>query len=108
MNPSDLKVGIGSRESGIGESVSFISEEENSGIEAVLLDLRGTPCPINFVRTKLKLEQMPAGTLLEVWLDGGEPIEQVPDSLQMEGYAIEAIEERPECFVLKVRRPTES
>jgi len=45
------------------------------------LDLRGTPCPINFVRTKLTLDQMPKGTVLEVWLDPGEPIEQVPDSL---------------------------
>ncbi|MFM8007316.1 MAG: sulfurtransferase TusA family protein, partial [Dolichospermum sp.] len=43
------------------------------------LDLRGTPCPINFVRTKLYLEKMPPGGLLEVWLDAGEPIEQVPD-----------------------------
>lgn len=33
------------------------------------LDLRGTPCPINFVRTKLRLEQMQPGSLLEVWLD---------------------------------------
>ncbi|HAC63596.1 MAG TPA: sulfurtransferase TusA family protein [Cyanothece sp. UBA12306] len=70
-----------------------------------LLDLRGTPCPINFVRTKLKLEQMSPGELLEVWLDGGEPIEQVPDSLTMEGYHIEAIEERQEFFSLKVYRP---
>lgn len=70
-----------------------------------LLDLRGTPCPINFVRTKLKLEQMSPGSLLEVWLDPGEPIEQVPDSLNMEGYPIETIEDRQEFFVLKVRRP---
>ena len=35
------------------------------------LDLRGTPCPINFVRTKLYLEKMPPGGLLEVWLDPG-------------------------------------
>ncbi|HBE34477.1 MAG TPA: sulfurtransferase TusA family protein, partial [Cyanobacteria bacterium UBA11368] len=41
------------------------------------MDLRGTPCPINFVRTKLRLEKMAPGQLLEVWLDGGEPIEQV-------------------------------
>jgi TusA-related sulfurtransferase len=74
----------------------------------VRLDLRGTPCPINFVRTKLKLEQMSPGELLEVWLDGGEPIEQVPDSLSMEGYAIESIEDRQEFFVLKVRHPLES
>jgi TusA-related sulfurtransferase len=69
------------------------------------LDLRGTPCPINFVRTKLQLERMQPGTLLEIWLDAGEPIEQVPDSLAMEGYQIEAIEARGEFFALRVRRP---
>lgn len=69
------------------------------------MDLRGTPCPINFVRTKLRLEQMPPGSLLEVWLDPGEPIEQVPDSLTMEGYGIELIEDHSTFFVVKVRRP---
>jgi TusA-related sulfurtransferase len=69
------------------------------------IDLRGTPCPINFVRTKLRLEQMPSGSLLEVWLDPGEPIEQVPDSLAMEGYPIEQIENCSDYFVLQVRRP---
>ncbi|PSB27775.1 sulfurtransferase TusA family protein [Stenomitos frigidus] len=69
------------------------------------LDLRGTPCPINFVRTKLKLDQMPPGALLEVWLDPGEPIEQVPDSLMMEGYGIEQIEDRSGFFAIKIRRP---
>lgn len=71
----------------------------------VELDLRGTPCPINFVRVKLRLEQMQPGELLEVWLDPGEPIEQVPDSLAMEGYQIERIEDRCEFFALSVRRP---
>jgi TusA-related sulfurtransferase len=69
----------------------------------VQMDLRGTPCPINFVRTKLRLEQMQPGSLLEVWLDSGEPIEQVPDSLMMEGYRIEAIEDRSGFFAVKVR-----
>jgi TusA-related sulfurtransferase len=69
------------------------------------LDLRGTPCPINFVRTKLRLEQMPPGALLEVWLDPGEPIEQVPDSLKMEGYGIELLQDKEQYFVLQVRRP---
>jgi TusA-related sulfurtransferase len=68
------------------------------------LDLRGTPCPINFVRTKLRLEQMPPEALLEVWLDPGEPIEQVPDSLSMAGYKVEQIEERSGYFALLVRR----
>ena len=71
--------------------------------EAQLLDLRGTPCPINFVRTKLCLEQMEQGQLLEVWLDPGEPIEQVPESLKIEGYSIENIEDRGTFFNLLVR-----
>lgn len=72
------------------------------------LDLRGTPCPINFVRTKLCLEQMNPGSLLEVWLDPGEPIEQVPDSLAIEGYQIEQVEDRTNYFALLVRRPLAS
>ncbi|VXD23723.1 sulfurtransferase TusA family protein [Planktothrix paucivesiculata] len=67
------------------------------------LDLRGTPCPLNFVRTKLRLEQMTSGSLLEVWLDGGEPIEQVPDSLTMAGYHIEQIKDCGEFFAVQVR-----
>ena len=71
------------------------------------LDLRGVPCPLNFVRTKLKLQRMPLGELLEVWLDAGEPVEQVPDSLLAEGVLIEALEQASEgYFVLQVRHPT--
>ncbi len=55
-------------------------------LEPIILDLRGTPCPINFVRTKIKLSQMSPGQTLVVWLDAGEPTEQVPHSLAMEGY----------------------
>lgn len=68
------------------------------------LDLRGTSCPLNFVKTKLKLAQMPEGSLLEVWLDGGEPIEQVPDSLRMEGFGIEGIEAAEGYFRLWVSK----
>lgn len=66
------------------------------------LDLRGTPCPINFVRTKLRLQQMTAGAILEVWLDPGEPIEQVPDSLRMNGYEVLAIAQQDGFFTLRV------
>lgn len=69
------------------------------------LDLRGTPCPLNFVRTKLRLEKMPPGARLEVWLDPGEPIEQVPDSLTMAGYPVEQITECNGYFALLVKRP---
>lgn len=57
------------------------------------------------MRTKLRLEQLAPGAVLEVWLDPGEPVEQVPDSLAMEGYLIEQVENRIDYFALKVRRP---
>ena len=72
------------------------------------IDLRGTPCPLNFVRTKLKLQQMADGQVLEVWLDGGEPIEQVPHSLSMAGFSVDAIEERDGFFALRVCRPADA
>ena len=71
--------------------------------DKVLLDLRGTPCPINFVRTKLKLAQLSAGEILEVWLDAGEPIEQVPHSLAMEGYTEQDIVEEGTFFKMTIR-----
>lgn len=80
----------------------------SSSLPDAQLDLRGTPCPLNFVRAKLQLEKMAPGTLLEVWLDPGEPIEQVPDSLAMEGYSIEQVEDRSGFFALRVRRPASS
>ncbi len=71
--------------------------------EPILLDLRGTPCPINFVRTKLKLSQMSPGQILEVWLDSGEPIEQVPHSLKVAGYDDQTLEEVDNFFKLSIR-----
>ena len=70
-----------------------------------LLDLRGTPCPINFVRTKLRLEQMSPNSVLEVWLDQGEPIEQVPNSLEVDGYNLQSIQDCEGYFSLLVSRP---
>jgi TusA-related sulfurtransferase len=48
---------------------------------------------------------MPPGGLLEVWLDPGEPIEQVPDSLTMAGYQIEQVTDCAGYFSLVIRRP---
>ncbi|MGL5083163.1 MAG: sulfurtransferase TusA family protein [Microcoleaceae cyanobacterium] len=81
-----------------------MTQVATSGPDAQM-DLRGTPCPLNFVKTKLCLEKMAPGSRLEVWLDPGEPIEQVPDSLRMEGYEIENIEDHSEFFAVWVRCP---
>src|SRR5262245_45168390 len=55
---------------------------------APVYDLRGVACPLNYVKTKLKLEMMDAGDKLEVWLDAGEPIKNVPMSLKNDGHLV--------------------
>ena len=55
---------------------------------APVYDLRGVACPLNYVKTKLKLEMMDAGERLEVWLDAGEPIKNVPLSLKNDGHLL--------------------
>ncbi len=63
-----------------------------SAADALVFDLRGVACPLNYVKTKLKLEMMEAGERLEVWLDAGEPIKNVPVSLRNDGHKILAQE----------------
>ena len=46
------------------------------------MDLRGTPCPLNFIRTQLALEKLASGEQLEVFLDAGEPDALVCAALQ--------------------------
>jgi TusA-related sulfurtransferase len=52
------------------------------------IDLRGTPCPLNWVKTKLRLEQMAPGAVLEVWVDDGAPAQNVPRSAVAEGHEV--------------------
>ena len=53
-----------------------------------VLDLQGTPCPQNSAIALLKLEGMKPGSILEVIVDDGEPIENVPLSFKDEGHKI--------------------
>ncbi|OIO61336.1 MAG: hypothetical protein AUJ55_00515 [Proteobacteria bacterium CG1_02_64_396] len=77
-------------------------------VEAVapetVLDLKGVGCPINFVKTKLRLEMMPAASKLTVLLDDGPPIENVPLSLEGEGHAIEVKEPFEDRWKIVVRK----
>ncbi len=52
------------------------------------LDLTGVTCPMNFVKTKIKLTGMPLNAELLVILDDGAPIENVPLSLEEQGQTI--------------------
>lgn len=52
------------------------------------LDLRGTPCPLNFIRTKLALEALEPGDQLRVALDRGEPEQMVAEGLCNAGHSV--------------------
>ena len=51
-------------------------------------DFRGIACPMNFVKTKIELSSMKSGDLLEILLDDGNPIKNVPGSVRNEGHRI--------------------
>ena len=67
------------------------------------LDLRGIPCPINFVRCSLALEDLNNDELLKVCLDKGEPAETVLPSLSNAGYDIRIVEENQDCIMFMVQ-----
>ncbi len=56
------------------------------------LDITTEVCPLTFVRTKLLVERMAAGETLEVRLNAGEPLENVPRSLAELGHAVLSVE----------------
>ena len=69
------------------------------------IDLRGVPCPLSFVKAKLRIERIQSGQLLELWLDQGEPVEQVPNSLSVDGHKIlSLIEHEDKFFTLLVEK----
>lgn len=55
------------------------------------IDLRGTRCPLNWVKTKLRLEEMQPGKVLEVVVDDGGPARNVPRSVEAEGHRVLAL-----------------
>lgn len=52
------------------------------------IDITGLVCPMTFVRTKLAVERLSAGQTLEVRLNPGEPLVNVPRSLAEQGHAV--------------------
>ena len=43
---------------------------------------------MNFVKTKMELSKLKRKDILEIWLDDGAPIENVPGSVREEGHKI--------------------
>ena len=52
------------------------------------LNLLGVACPMNFVKTRLFVDKIAAGSVVKVYLDAGEPVDSVSNSMQSEGHEI--------------------
>jgi TusA-related sulfurtransferase len=67
------------------------------------LDLRGIPCPANAARALLQLSMLPEGDELVVFVDDGEPIENVSRSIEVGGHVILSREREGAGWRLLVR-----
>ena len=78
----------------VGPKTGSENEQKSSAGEPeaispdVKKDFRGVMCPMNFVKTKIALTPMKSGQILEILLDDGAPIENVPGSVKNEGHTI--------------------
>ena len=81
-----------------------IREQPMLPVTDMELDLRGVICPYNFVKTKLKLETMKQGQVLSVLLDDGDPIKNVPRSVENEGHTVLAQERVDQAYRVLIRR----
>lgn len=72
------------------------------------LDITKLICPMTFVRTKLKLEKMQPGDVLQVRLKGAEPLENVPRSTRQHGHTVVALEPDAQSddgtYILTIKR----
>lgn len=69
------------------------------------VDLRGISCPTNFVKAKLALEDFQTGDRVEILLDDGEPVKNVPRSLKDEGCKLLSLTETADgSYLLTVEK----
>jgi TusA-related sulfurtransferase len=73
-----------------------------------VIDLRGVSCPTNFVKAKLSLEDLEVGETIQILLDDGEPVKNVPRSLKAEGHKLIGLKQADEGhYVLELEKVDE-
>ncbi len=79
-------------------------KEANPQTENLILDLKGVKCPMNYVKAKLYLENMDTGKILDIYLDEGEPVRNVPLSLKNDGQEIIEVKNLGGYYLVKVKK----
>ena len=71
------------------------------------LDITNDVCPLTFVKTKLLIERMSSGQTAEVRLNSGEPLDNVPRSVEEHGHELlDLFRESPGggVYILRLRK----
>lgn len=72
------------------------------------IDITNVVCPITFVKVKVAMEELEVGEILEIKLNSGEPIQNVPRSLMDENHKIlQVINNEDETYTVFVEKGEE-
>ena len=69
-----------------------MTANKTSSIAQHFIDITQEVCPMTFVKTKLMIEKIPVGEVLEVRLQGKEPLINVPRTSLEHGHEILSLE----------------
>lgn len=83
---------------------SVVQQTVDSSPEIRVKDFRGVACPMNFVKTKIELASLASGNLLEIWLDDGQPIQNVPGSVRNEGHEVISATQAQDYWKVLIRK----
>ena len=69
------------------------------------VDITDVVCPVTFVKTKVGLEELEDGQILQVHLNDGEPVQNVPRSVKDEGHQVlKLIDNEDGTYELYIRK----
>jgi len=87
------------------EVTSDNNNEDKNILDNKVADLRGVKCPMNFVKAKVAIAPLNSGDIIDIYLDEGAPIANVPQSLASEGHEILSKEKREDgSYSLRVKK----
>jgi len=93
------------------DSLQFKKSSNGTGViqaenrkNITVKDFRGVACPMNFVKTKIELSKIKKGDFLEIYLDEGDPINNVPGSVKEEGHEIIEIKKIENYYSVVIKK----
>jgi tRNA 2-thiouridine synthesizing protein A len=86
-----------------------INEDNKSNTSVIeYLDIKGKVGPMNFIYTKLKLEELNKGDVLEVIIDFPAAAKSVPENCERQSLAelieIQELKEKKKVWLLKLKK----